>query len=317
MPDFFSDSSILVTGGAGFIGSHLVEELVGRHAQVTVVDDLSSGDLKNLTAVIDHIELREFDLRENNQSRLLRARAFDFIFHLAGHATVPESVKSPRRDLEKNLLATFNLLESVREFSPQTRLLFTSSAAVYGESSGELSREEDTTLPLAPYGVSKLAAERYVDVYARVYGMRTASVRLFPVYGPRLRHHVVWDLMWKIHTNPRELEIHGDGNQVRDFNYVSNAVQALLTVAEHAPLRGEVYNVGSGEPISIRDLAQLICEKMGASPRFNYTGDVGPGVSLRWSADIARLQQLGYQPQRGLDEGLDDTVAWFRQEMKS
>ncbi len=170
-------------------------------------------------------------------------------------------------------------------------------------------------MPIAPYGVSKLTAERYMDVYARSYNLRTASLRLFPVFGPRLNAHVIYDFIGKIYENSHELLIHGDGTQVRDFNYVTNVVEAFLMIAERSTLRGEVYNVAAGKPMLIRDVAQMICQAMGVVPRFTYSSDVGPGVSQHWSADIARLKKLGYQPLVSFAEGLDNTVAWFREGM--
>ena len=311
----YCDRSILVTGGAGFIGSHLVEELIRRKARVTVVDDLSTGNVNNLAAVADRIDFRVLDLQRDDPRPLLAEQNFEAIFHLAGHANVPQSVQLPRRDLEKNLLASFNLLEAARHLELETKVLFASSAAVYGEGSGKPFQEDDPAAPIAPYGVSKLAAERYMDVYARTYGLRTASLRLFPVYGPRHSAHVIYDLIRKVSENPHELTIHGDGTQVRDFNYVTDVVEAFLLVAEKAPLRGEVYNVAAGDSMSIRDIARFICEAMDAAPLFVYSGNVGPGVSQRWSADISRLKSLDYQPRVAFVDGLDETVAWFRDEM--
>jgi UDP-glucose 4-epimerase len=303
---------VVVTGGAGFIGSHLVEELVRRGSRVVVVDDLSSGRDQNLASVADRVEIVTLDLARDD-ARPAVAGA-DAVFHLAGYADIPRSVKEPRLDFEKNALGTFNLLEAVREAAPGARVLFASSAAVYGVGSDRPLREEDPLAPAAPYGVSKMAAERYVEVYARLYGLRSASLRLFPVYGPRLRAHVVYDLMRKIRDDPGELRIEGDGTQVRDFVHVSGAVEAFLTVAGAAPLGGEVYNVASGEPVTIRDLATMICERMGARPRFVYSGLVAAGVSQRWSADLSRLRALGYRPPLPLAEGLRGTVEWFGRE---
>ena len=202
----------------------------------------------------------------------------------------------------------------MREAAPGARVLFASSAAVYGVGSDQPLREDDPPAPAAPYGVSKMAAERYVEVYARLYGLRAASLRLFPVYGPRLRAHVIYDLMRKVRDNPAELVIEGDGTQVRDFVHVSGAVEAFLTVAGGAPLGGEVYNVASGEPVTIRDLAGMISERMGAQPRFVYSGLVAAGVSQRWSADLSRLRALGYRPPLPLAEGLRGTAEWFARE---
>lgn len=301
---------VAVTGGTGFIGSHLVEELVRRGARVVVIDDMSSGRPGNLAAVEDRVDLVTLDLARDDPRPALAGA--DTVFHLAGYADIPRSVKEPRLDFEKNAMATLNVLEALREAAPGTRLLFASSAAVYGVGSDRPLREDDPFAPAAPYGVSKLAAERYVEVYARLYGLRSASLRLFPVYGPRLRAHVVYDLMRKVRDDPNELRIEGDGTQVRDFVHVSGAVEAFLTVAERAPLGGEAYNVASGEPVTIKDLAALICERMGARPRFAYSGLVASGVSQRWAADLTRLRALGYRSPVSLDEGLRGTVEWFR-----
>jgi len=303
---------VAVTGGTGFIGSHLVEELVRRGARVVVIDDMSSGRPGNLAAVEDRVDLVRLDLARDDPRPALAG--VDTVFHLAGYADIPRSVKEPRLDFEKNAMATLNVLEAVREAAPGTRLLFASSAAVYGVGSDRPLREDDPFAPAAPYGVSKLAAERYVEVYARLYGLRSASLRLFPVYGPRLRAHVVYDLMRKVRDDPKELRIEGDGTQVRDFVHVSGAVEAFLTVAERAPLGGEAYNVASGEPVTIKDLAALICERMGARPRFAYSGLVASGVSQRWAADLTRLRSLGYRSPVSLDLGLRGTVEWFGRE---
>lgn len=305
---------VLVTGGAGFIGSHLVGALVSRGARVTVLDNLSTGYRRNLAAVQDRVDIRTLDLRHDDLAPLLREGGFETIFHIAANAHVQGSVEHPRLDYENNVLATFNLLEAMREGAPRARLVHTSTAAVYGGGSPTL-REEDPTVPIAPYGVSKLAAERYVAIYPKLYGLRTANLRVFPVYGPRLRKQVVYDLMFKVHRNPDELHVHGDGTQVRDFNHVANVVEALLLVAERARLEGEVYNVAAEEFVTIRDLVHMICERMNVTPRLVYSGSVGAGVSDRWSADTSRLKGLGYLPTIGLAEGLTETVAWFRKEM--
>jgi UDP-glucose 4-epimerase len=311
----FDRLRVLVTGGAGFIGSHLVEGLVARGARVSVADDLSTGHQGNLAAVTDDADFHALDLAKDDLSSLLVAGRFELVFHLAANGYVPPSVEDPRFDLERNVLATFNLLEGLRELLPDAHLVNASSAAVYGEGVRMPMHEDDATFPLSPYGVSKLAAERYVAVYAHVYGLRTTSVRLFPVYGPRLRKQVIYDLMSKIEANPDELFIHGDGTQVRDFNHVTNVVHALLRIAQFGRRQGDVYNVASGERVAIGDLARMICTRMGVSPRFVYSGSVRPGEAQSWRADISLLESLGYRSQLGLSDGLSETVAWFMREM--
>jgi UDP-glucose 4-epimerase len=311
--DYFKNRSVLVTGGAGFIGSHLVEELVRLQARVTVLDNLCNGRLSNLATIIDQVQMRMVDLSSDDLHAVLAEQIFDFAFHLAGSANIVRSVSAPDSDLKANLLAAFRLLDAFRALSPGTRIVFISSAAVYGEGSKTPFREDDPTWPISPYGVSKLAAERYMHVFARLYDLRTASLRLFPVFGPRQRQQVIYDLMSKIQQNPQELHLRGDGTELRDFNFVANAVEALLLVAEKAPLAGEIYNVGSGNLILIDELAWMICRQMGASPQFVYDGNRGAGVSRQWSADLSRLHALGYQARISVAEGLAKTVSWFQE----
>ena len=312
----YKNNLILVTGGAGFIGSHLVEEFVRRGATVTVVDNLSTGYRKNLAVVADRVDLREIDMVQDDLRPLLKEKKFDLIVHTVANANVPASVEDPKMDFEKNAVATFNLLEAMRECSSQTRILHTSSAAVYGEGSETPTREDFMTVPVAPYGVSKLASENYMSVYAMLYGLRTATLRLFPVFGERLRKQVVYDLMSKINHNSDELFIQGDGHQVRDFNHVANVVEAYFMVAEHGELLGETYNVASDETTTIRELAERICERMQVNPRFVFGGEARAGDMRRLHADVTRLKNLGFQPRVSFADGLDTTVAWFREEVK-
>ena len=308
-------TNVLVTGGAGFIGSHLAERLVERGASVTIVDNLSKGQLDNIAHIADDVVIERLDVTDGAFDRILRERAPAQIFHLAGFASAPDSVHAVRADFDQNAVATLNLLEGVRSVSPDARVVFASSAAVYGEGHGVPLRESDETVPLAPYGVSKLAAERYVSVYAKVYGLATASLRLFPVYGPRLRRHVMWDLMCKLRDDPDELVLEGDGTQVRDFLYVANAVDALLLAADEAPLEGEVYNASDGRAVTIREVAERISEAMGLDPRSHVHGRRPcrgrPAVD---GGHLAPARARLPSTRVGLEEGLAETVAWFRAE---
>lgn len=313
----YKNASILVTGGAGFIGSHLVEEFVRRGGNVTVIDDFSTGHRNNLTAVSARVDLREADMVAEDLRPLLKERQFDLIVHTVANANVPASVDNPKMDFEKNAVATFNLLEAVRECSPQTKILHTSSAAIYGQGSETPTREDFTTVPVSPYGASKLVSENYMSVYAMLYGLRTATLRLFPVFGERLRKQVVYDLMCKIHNDPNELVIQGDGTQVRDFNHVANVVEAYFTVFENGALQGEAYNIASDETITIRELAVLICERMHVNPRFIFGSEARAGDMRRLHGDISRLKSLGFLPRVSFQDGLDKTVTWFREETRA
>lgn len=305
------NQSVLVTGGAGFIGSHLCEALVHNGARVTVVDNLSTGTMQNLQKVAGQVGFHELDIRQSAFGELLLAQNFDVIFHLAANAYVPPSVENPDFDFQTNLVAPFQLLETLRTSGADSSLIVMSSAAVYGDPEIVPILETHLTAPISPYGVSKLATERYVSVFSQIYGLRAASLRLFSVYGPRQRKQIVYDFIKKVSNDPTELVILGDGTQVRDMVYVEDVVQAALVVLHNAPLTGEVYNVAAGHGYSTREIAEAMVEVMGLRPKFNYTGSIRPGDCEQWIAGIDRINKLGFSPRIDLKEGLRRTVEWY------
>ncbi|QLY27714.1 GDP-mannose 4,6-dehydratase [Nocardia huaxiensis] len=307
----WQDTSVLVTGGAGFIGSHLVELLVEAGARVTVLDTFASGSRDNLTAVADAITLRETDIRDLDWAEYLTADPVDVVFHLAANAYVPPSVETPAVDCELNFNTTFRLLEALRVLRWPGRLVFASSAAVYGNSVRIPIREDDPTVPISPYGVGKLAAERYLAVFADLYDLNLASVRFFSAFGPRQRKQVVFDLLAKLDRDHERLFIHGDGTQVRDFLYVADAARSAMIVAEHAPLRGEAYNVGAGHEYTIDQLAKSLCSITGLTPLLDYSGANRPGDPEKLVVDISKLREIGYRPSVEFEQGLANTVAWY------
>lgn len=304
-------SSVLVTGGAGFIGSHLVEYLVETGAAITVVDNLSTGTLDHLRAVLPKVRLVAGDLGDVLRLKRVDLNDYACVFHLAANSYIPPSVSNPAFDFHENLQNTFALLECLRQTSDAPSLVNVSSAAVYGNPVSLPIRETDPTVPIAPYGVSKLAAERYVAVYSQLYGIRGVSVRLFSIYGPRQRKQVVYDFFTKLRTSPERLEILGDGSQARDFTYVLDVVQALLLVARTAPSRGEVYNVASGTTQTISELVAACCRVSGLRPEIAYSGHVRPGDAEKWVVDISRLKELGFAPRTHLERGLAAVYEWY------
>jgi len=292
---------ILVTGGAGFIGSHLVSALRAQSRPVHIAD-LQSPE--------------PFDLRSGDIPALLRQVQPSAIVHLAGHAIVADSIADPRRDLETNLLSTVNLLEAIRATCPQTPLLFASTGAVYGSHAARPFTEEDPVFPVPPYAVSKLASERYCASYAAVYGLRTASLRLFSVFGPGQRKQVVYDLIRKLLVDPTQLAMFGDGKQIRDFNPVPNIADAFLVALDRAAFSGEVYNVGGPEALTIRALAERLCRILLINPTLSFSGANRLGDAECWLADMSKLRALGYAPGRSLDDGLRDTISWVADDLR-
>jgi len=210
------------------------------------------------------------------------------------------------------LRPTLHLLEQLRHHAPNTKLIFASTGAVYGENAERPFAESDGLFPISPYAVSKLASERYCFAYARTYGLSTCSLRLFSVYGRRQRKQVVYDLIRKLHADSRQLTVFGDGTQVRDFSHAANIVDAFLLAAEKAPFQGEAINVAGGETVTIGELVDLIAEAMDVNPSVQFTGARRPGDSQRWIADTAALRSLGYSPHVSLRDGLRDTIEWYR-----
>ena len=300
---------VWVTGGAGFLGSHVTEALVKAGRDVTVVDDFSTGLEANLSGLT--VKTARQSLRDPAVEALLAQERPAVIYHLAGDALVARSVENPSADCDRNLLATLALLEAVRRSSPESKVLFASTGAVYGERADRPFVETDGVWPISPYAVAKLAAERYCFAFAHTYGLRTCSLRLFSVYGPRQTKQVVYDLIHKLHANAEELPLFGDGTQERDFSHAKNIVDAFLLAAERAEFRGEVFNVAGDEIVSIRGLAEMLCEEMGVRPRLRFSGLRRPGDSQRWVADTGRLRELGYRPEVNLRAGLRDTVEWY------
>lgn len=304
---------VLVTGGAGFIGSHLVERLVGDGAQVTIIDDFSSGCLENISAVADKVVLLNQELGQLLQSGKLDLQSFDYVFHLSANAYVPPSVENPAYDFHTTLSNTFSLLDEMRKCAAPPYLVYMSSAAVYGNPVRLPIKETDITVPLSPYGVSKLASERYVQVFCKLYGLKAVSLRLFSAYGARQRKQVVYDMMVKLKASGGSIQLVGDGTQSRDFLHVDDVVSAMLLLSDKSSGDGEVYNVASGVAYTINDLVDAWCQVCGLEPQVSYTGQVRSGDADKWTADISRIGGLGYEAKVSLTDGLKSALDWYEQ----
>jgi UDP-glucose 4-epimerase len=299
---------VLVTGGAGFIGSHLVERLVARGDRVSVLDDLRTAHLPNLAAVADRIEQIQGDCAAARL--LLRREPFDTVFHLAAPAYVPPSVDDPIGDLRANVEQTLLLLEALRALDRRPRLVHVSSAAVYGQPEAQPIPETAPPAPVSPYGVDKFAAEEHVRVAARLHGIPAVVLRYFPVYGPRQRKQVVYDLINKVVASPGRIEVFGTGEERRDLVFVDDVARATILASERAPATGDAYNVGSGTDVTIAQVVDAVCAALGETPEVHFTGSVRPGDSTRMCAEIAKLRGLGFEPGTTLRDGIARTVAW-------
>jgi UDP-glucose 4-epimerase len=301
----------LVTGGAGFIGSHLVRALLARGDQVRVLDDLSSGRAENIAGL--EVEFVLGDIRDPQVVRHT-LRDCELVFHQAAMVGVPDSMVDPLGCYASNVTGSIHVLQAAREQGVR-RVVLASSAAVYGQAEGVVD-ESMPTLPVSPYGASKLAMEQIAQVYARGYGLETVCLRYFNAYGPRQSPDSPYAAV--IPTFVRKMlrgeapAIEGDGKQTRDFVYVEDLVQANLLAAEARDAAGQVFNVAGGRRVSIVELGETLRSLLPGIPASGH-GPEREGDIRHSAADLTRAEQaLGYRPRTALKEGLRKTVEWNR-----
>ena len=303
----------LVTGGAGFIGSHIVRRLVGEGESVRVVDNLSTGQLARLQDVRESIEFVEGDLADERVSDEV-VGGIDYVLHQAAVPSVQRSVGDPIGTNRSNVTATLNLLDSCRRGSVR-RLVYAASSSAYGDTEVLPKVEEMSPNPLSPYALQKLVGERYCKLYYDLYGLETVSLRYFNVFGPNQDPHseysaVIPKFITKLLAK-EPLTVYGDGEQSRDFTYVENVVEANMLALQAIEAPGNVCNIGCGERISLNQLIRLLEEIINVKANVNYTdsraGDVRDSL-----ADVTLARRiLGYEQKIMVKEGLSRTVEAF------
>ena len=302
-----------VTGGAGFIGSNTVEELVRRKHSVVVVDDLSSGKLENLAPMREAIDFRRGSILE--PERLRDAfRGADYVLHLGARTSVPRSVKEPLETNEVNVTGTLNVLLAARDAKVK-RVVFAGSSSVYGETPTLPKRESMPPAPISPYGLTKLAGEMYGQVFQRVYGLEFVSLRYFNVFGPRQDpgspYSGVLSRFGAALLEESQPIVYGDGEQSRDFTFVENVVQANLLACEAPGAAGLAYNIGTGSRYTLNQTLALL-EKITGRPAHAQYLPARPGDIRDSQADISLAREkLGYNPRVGFEEGLRRLWEWF------
>lgn len=299
---------IVVTGGAGFIGSHIVDSLVEEN-HVRVIDNLDFGREEYVN---DDAELKKVDIR--NFSELKKAVGSpDVIFHLAARAqTRSTSIgwDNPQLDCEVNTEGTINLFEAVREKEIDPKIVYASSAAVYGPPENPPITEEHPKNPISPYGVHKFAGEKHMTAYVEEQGLDISAVRIFNTFGPRQPRYVMYDFFKKLQEDNSELEVLGTGRQIRDYCYISDTVRAFEIVAEEGGA-GEAYNLSGENVISINDLAEKMIDIADLDADYYNTAESWDGDISRLEADISKLKDLGFRPKVGLDKGLEKFKNYF------
>jgi UDP-N-acetylglucosamine/UDP-N-acetyl-alpha-D-glucosaminouronate 4-epimerase len=305
----------LVTGGAGFIGSHLTAALLARGARVRVIDNLSTGHRENLEEIDGDIDFVNASITDS-QSLTRALQDVEVVFHEAAIPSVPRSVNAPLETHEASVNGTFSLLLAARDQKVR-RVVYAASSSAYGDQPESPKRESMRPDPLSPYAVAKLVGEYYCQVFTRSYGLETVSLRYFNVFGPRQDpgseySGVISRFVRALQADERPV-IYGDGEQSRDFTYISNVVDANLRAAEASAAVGQVINVGNGKSVTINELLRTLSELSGKQNSTAEYRDARSGDVRHSLADLSLAKSLlGYTPQVGLEEGLRLTLDWCK-----
>jgi len=298
---------VVVTGGAGFIGSHLCRTLVENNAKVTVFDNLSSGKIDNIKDVKTKIKFVKGDIRDLEKIKEATNNC-KVIFHLAAQSSVPFSMENPKEDCEINVVGTVNVLEAAKKAG--ARVVFASSSAAYGNPNKKPTPETYPTHPIAFYGLTKLIGENYCRFYNENFGLEVVMLRIFNVYGPNC-HGAIYDFLNKLRDNSDKLEVLGTGMQSRDFIYVSDMVNFLLKAAISPTAVGEVFNVGTGITTSVSELAKKIVFILGLKDVDIYFkgGQAWEGdMDITLADNNKAVNMLQWSPQVSLEEGLKKII---------
>lgn len=311
----------VVTGGAGFIGSHVTEYLVINGFEVVVIDNLSSGSLENISHLIKSgkVKLLIKDLKIFDDELRSAFNEVDTVYHFAANPEVRISVTEPRIHFEENVLVTFNVLESCRTNDVE-EVVFASSSTVYGDAQVFPTPEDHSTRPISIYGVSKLMSENLVVGYSDIYGMKALTLRFANIVGPRQTHGVIVDFISKLRKNPEKLEILGDGTQKKSYLHVKDLIDGMHVALEHlrkSNTKYEVYNIGNVDWISVKEIADLVVEEMGLS-NVEYVFKPATHDGRGWLGDVKfmlldvrKLMGLGWRPKLSSREALREAIRWI------
>lgn len=303
-----------VTGGAGFIGSHIVDYLMEKGHEVTVFDNLSTGKELFIKQHLDNPKFKLIKEDVMDLENLKQAMAgHDFVFHIQANADVRGGMKHTRLDLEQNTIATWNVLEAMR-LNNIKKIAFSSSATVYGEPDKFPTSEASELIQTSLYGASKIACEGMIEAYCEYFDMQCWIFRFVSWIGERYTHGVVFDFIKKLKNNPAELEILGDGKQRKSYLYVKDGVDGIFFAIENFKEKKNIFNLGHTEFMNVVDLANIVCEELGLqNVKYNFTGGErgwlgdSPFVHL----DISRLQKAGWSPKTSIEEGIRKTVQYL------
>ena len=300
--------NILITGGAGFIGSHLDDALISRGHQLTIVDNLVLGRKENIEHLIGNPNFRfiEADLLDMPKMReIFTEGKFDMVYHLAANSDIQKGGKDPIVDYNLTFNTTFNVLQLLKEFEIKM-FFFASTSAIYGETYDVLNEDYGPLKPVSNYGAGKLASEAFISAFSSTYGIQTWITRFPNVVGERFTHGVIYDFIKKLRNNPDELLVLGNGEQCKPYVYVKDLVEAILYVIDHASEKYNVYMIGSDSRTKVKEIAAMVIEEMGLNAKIRYTGGdrgwVGDVPEFRY--DLTNINKLGWTAPHNSNESV-------------
>ncbi len=299
---------VLVTGGAGFIGSHLSDLLLEKGHSVAVIDNLSLGREENIRhnfANPDFKFYKENVLDAETISRIFKEGLFDAVFHMAANSDIAKSFYNPDVDLNDTFLTTYHILNHMKENNIKS-IVFASSSAVYGETQSPIGEDFGPLMPVSHYGAGKLASEAFISSFAENYGFKVWIARFPNVVGERATHGVIFDFINKLRKNPCELEVLGDGNQIKPYMYVKDLVDALVFIWENSSNKLNCFNIGVDTATKVSTIARIVTEEMGISPKILYTGGdrgwIGDVPKFNYCLD--KIKKLGWEAKITSDEAV-------------
>ena len=302
---------VIVTGGAGFIGSHLTEKLVKEGLKVIVFDNFSSGKKEFLNNV--KCEIVKGDII-NLKEVIDVCKGVDVVYHLAADPDVRKSVLNPLKNFEIDVVGTLNVLEACR-MNDVEHIVFTSSSTVYGNAKKLPTPENASIIPVSNYGAAKATSENYVMSFSKLYGIHGIILRYANIIGPRLTHGVIYDFYKKLKKNPKELEILGDGEQNKSYLHVDDCVEATISTVNAAKKPFDIFNIGSEEQVIVKEIANIIVSELGLRDvSYKYTGG-----KTGWKGDVPsmllsidKMKRIGWRPKRSTKEAVIDTINWLK-----
>lgn len=317
MIEYFQDKSIIITGGCGFIGSNLIDKIINFNPhKIIVIDDLSAKtDTRYLKSHINSgkIDFHKIDIRDKSK---LDSVIYDqdMIIHLAAQPSVPVSVEKPYFDFEINIIGSMNLLEIARRREIMEFIFAASGGTIYGEATKFPTPEQHPLNPISNYGASKAAFEMYLQSYSHLYDMKCTSLRFGNVFGRRSTHGVVHDLFVKLKNNPKFLEILGDGTQTKSYLHIDDCLNGFITAIKKRGKGFEAINMAGSPPVSVTQIAEMICKEMELTPEFQYTGGKrGWDGDVRYGElDCSKLKSLGWTQKIPYLEGLKSYISWLK-----